>query len=200
MRLRKTLSFVLLLRIAPFLSLSYAGEGEKRFASSETTETRDELPKKRCKRGTTSLGEYRRAQQEFGTICDNNPDMLDTAFDDVSITDARSFFLTLIVCAHAVSTNNETLRDKMLAKLNEQENLVKFPMLFEAFRNVFCDPRDEGHLSNVAVITHRCEVVIALMVIYSALKSRPKFPNYEKVRRMYMNYNRQVKNQIKSSL
>ncbi len=193
MRLRKILSFVLLLRVDPFLSLSYAEDGEKRFASSETTETHDELPNKRCKRDTTPVGEYRRAQQEFSTICEHNFDMLDTAFDDIIIMDARSFFLTLIVCAHAISIGNETLRDKMLAKLNERENLEKFPILWEAFRSVFCDSHNESCLSSVAIITHRCEVIIALKAVYSALKSKPRIPNYEEVKRMYLAYNQQIK-------
>lgn len=192
MRLRKILSFVLLLRIDPFLPLSYAEGGEKRFAS-ETTESHDELPTKRRKRDTTPVGEYRRAQQEFREIYDHNSDMLDTAFDDIIITDVRSFFLTLIVCAHAISIGNETLGDKMLAKLNERENLVKFPMLWGAFRNVFCDSHNESCLSSVAIITHRCEVIIALRAVYSALKSKPRIPNYEEVKRMYLTYNQQIK-------
>lgn len=199
MRLREILSSVLLMEIVPLFPLSYAEDDEKRPAPNETTvsapvpDLHDELPIKKCKRGTTPMEDYWRAQQEFDTICEHSSDMVDTAFDDIIITDIRSFFLTLIVCAHAVSIGNETLRDKMLAKLNERENLVKFPMLLGAFQNVFCDSRSEGCLSNVAIIAHRCEVVVALRAIYSVLKSRPKIPNYEEVKRMYLNYYQQVK-------
>ncbi len=189
MRLRKILSLILLLRIDPFLSLIYAEKGEKGTA----TESRVELLTKRCKRGATPLEEYRRAQQEFSTICEHNLDIPDTMFDDITIADVRNFFLVLIVSAHAIFIGNETLKDKMLAKLNERENLKNLPLLLEGFQSVFCDSNNKERLSDIAIVAHRFEVIIVLRLLYSALKSKPKIPNYEKIKYIYQSYNRQMR-------
>lgn len=199
-----------------FLSpMDYAGKGEKRGASpiSEAREAdvTHPSPGKKAKMeeeisledGILSLTtsddgkdpcfDYGIASKTLDLVYENDPGKITKLFNDVPVTNTKTFFLILQVCSYARANALKELQELMFGKLGDRKNLNKLPIYLRAVQRVFGDPDNKDRLSLSAIASHFNELTIIMKLIYLSLKTRPKIDNYALLKTLYLGYNEQLR-------
>ena len=137
--------------------------------------------------------DYCVASKTLSYVVNENCKATKRLFNDITVTNTKTFFLILNVCAFARTMKWTKLKNRMFHKLYNRNNLGKLKVYLEAVLRVFCVPGNNNYrLAFSAVNTHFNELYVFTRVMYYCLRIRPKVDNYDKLKAVYESFDEQL--------